>query len=649
VRRLCWNPDGAGGRTARIAVITDRSEEGRRALVQRAALALVFALTVLLALRQVDSLDVGFHLKAGNHVLDGRGWPRTDPFSFTMREHRYVDTSWGYQVLIAAVERLGGAGGLVLLHAALVLGVFVLLWRTALLEGVDRTVLAALLFLGALASEMRFAVRPELVSYLLLAGLLHLLHRHAHARGAPLALLPVLFLVWANVHSLFVLGWGALACVCVGLALRRGAIDRPLVLWSLASVAVTLVNPYGWRGVFFPFTLLTRFRESNPFHAEIGEFVSPFDAAALEERPFYPWIPVQAFRLLVVLGGLAFVVLLVRRRWACALLLLVFAVPAVSMIRNTPLLVVAGLPAIAWGLSFGGPALRGARTALAGLVAALALLLGLRVASDAYYVDVRREERFGLGWNDAVLPIDAARYVERSGIDGPPLNHLNFGGWLMWALDQPTFIDGRLEVVGEDFYREYRAATSSQEALEACVARWGIRWLIFPYANFPQLLGRMSSDARWKLAYADHLAAIFVRDEPGVSRFIAPELPGAAPGEPLALEGLPGFARGAPRPSRLARWVAGLTARARFPRDEHYSGLFHLYRGELERSAERFAAAIRASGGRYFEHYANLGAVLYRMRRWPEAAACYRIVLAERPDDALAQRRLAEITRAGGR
>ncbi len=612
------------------------------------ALALVLLLIGILALRQVDSLDVGFHLEAGEYLLDGNGWPRTDPFSFTMREQRYVDTSWGYQVLIASVQRVLGPQGLVLLHAAFVLGTFLLLWRTARLGLADPTILVLLLLLGALASELRFSVRPELFSYLLLATLLYLLQRYAQGRVAPLAGLPLLFLLWVNAHSLFVLGWIALACFWTGISLRDRRPDRRLLAWSLACVGVALVNPYGLRGVLFPFTLLSRFREGNPFHEEIGEFVSPFDSAALQSRPFYPWIPVQSFRLLVLLAALALVGLLRRGKWWCVLLVLAFAWPAVRMVRNMPLLVVAGLPAISWGLS---PVRRAPprrlRRAAAALVATLAIALGLRAWTNGYYVDMRREERFGLDWNRSVLPVDAVEYARRAGIEGLPLNHLNLGGWLMWAGSWPVFIDGRLEVVGEDFYREYRQVISAQDALEACVARWGIRWAIFPYANFPQLLGRMSADPRWRLAYADPVAAIFVRAGPNAGRFVDPALPADEPSPALTLAGLPGFAQGPPRPGRFARWVEGLRARQVFPTRDHFLGLFHLYRGELEQAATRFAAALRASGGRYYELYSNLGAVLFRLKRFAEAASCYRIVLAERPRDPLARQRLAEIERLG--
>ena len=208
----------------------------------RCALAFCFALLLMLAARQVGSLDVGFHLKAGEHILHGNGWPRTDPFTFTMTDHLYTDTSWGYQLLLALTYIVGGAPGLVLLHVALALGVFAIVCRTCRLTPVDPVSLAALMTAGVLASEMRYDVRPELVSWLFLALVLHILHRRAEGLSSPLPALAVIHLVWANTHSLFILGWGALACFVAGSWLRRGSLDRKLAAWSLISALVTLTG-----------------------------------------------------------------------------------------------------------------------------------------------------------------------------------------------------------------------------------------------------------------------------------------------------------------------------------------------------------------------------------------------------------------------
>ena len=89
-----------------------------------------FVLLAVLAMRRVSSSDIGFHLKAGERILSGLGWPRLDPFAFTVSDHAYVDTSWGYRTVVALVQRAAGPAGLVLFHAAIVLTIFGVLLRT---------------------------------------------------------------------------------------------------------------------------------------------------------------------------------------------------------------------------------------------------------------------------------------------------------------------------------------------------------------------------------------------------------------------------------------------------------------------------------------------------------------------------------------
>jgi tetratricopeptide (TPR) repeat protein len=607
----------------------------------------------LLAVRQVGSLDIGFHLKAGEFILERHDWPRTDPFTYTLHDHLYIDTSWGYQVLVAAVHRLGGARGIVLFHAAVVLAVFLLLYRTARLRPVDPSLLVVLFLVGGLACEVRFEARPEVLSWLLLAAVLHVLERRACGLAAPLWLLPLLHLAWANLHSLFVLGWIAMAAYLFGAAGADRRPDRPLLRWALLSLVAPIINPYGWRGLVFPFTLATRLDLQNAFGQSIGEFVSPFALDFSDQFPFVPWAPLVAFWCFAALSAMAVLRSPRGRRLHAWLLWLPFTYLAAKMMRNMPLLVVATLPLAAGGLApaSGAAARRGRtpaglrawgplgdrvrRTALA-FSAAASLVLGLRVVNDAYYIATRRAERFGWGWNRLALPVDAACFAVEAGLGGPVLNHLNFGGYLMWTLPEPVFIDGRLEVVGEEFYEAYRAALSSPERLEAQVTRYGIRWLIFPYAINARLLGQVSGDARWRLAYFDHLAAIFVRADPNSGGHLDPLE--ANPQAPVDIAALPGLGFTA-RPGRVDRWLDGLIHRQTFPADAYNRGLFHLFRNELPRAVASFVGATAESGGLYYETYNNLGAALYRQGRIGEAQACYRVVLDERPDNPIARER----------
>jgi hypothetical protein len=625
-------------------------------IASRILLGLVFAVLALLACRQVGSLDIGFHLKAGEHLLAGGGWPRNDPFTYTLSDHRYLDTSWGYQVIVATVQRAAGAPGIVALHLLAALSVFGLVCRTARLRAIDPLSLPATLLLGVVASEMRFEARPEVFSWLLLAVVLHLLERDAVGLRSPLWLLAPLHLLWANLHGLFVLGWIAIGCYGLGAAIAAAtgqegerARVRRLVGWGSAAVAATVVNPYGLRGTLFPLTLATRLGEGNVFAQSIGEFASPFDLRLSEHFPFFPRLPLAAFWVLAASAVIAALVHLRRRRFDAAFLAPPFLVLSGLMIRNLPLLAVACLPAIAQaipasgflsGLGVRGPRQSRVLRGVTVVIAIVTVLLGARTVTDAYYLGSRRPERFGWGWNRQALPIEAAEHALRVGLPEHVLNHLNFGGYLMWALPQPVFIDGRLEVVGESFFEEYRRTLASEEGIEAAVARFGVRWIVFPYATNPELLTRLSRDPRWRLAHVDPVAVIFVRESPDAARFVGPSALSSGPPEAPEVGSLPGLDRGTRRRGKVARWLAGLYERQVFPDQEHYLGLFHLFRGEPAVAAAWFAAGIARSKGAYYEMYQNLGAALFRLGRLDEARTCYRIVLGEDPDNRVARERL---------
>jgi tetratricopeptide (TPR) repeat protein len=606
----------------------------------RIALGLVLLLIGLFALRQVASPDIGFHLTAGNYILSGNGWPQTDPFTYTVNDHAYIDTSWGYQVCLALLERISGAPGMILIHVVLVLTVFSLVALTTRTVPGEISLLIPLLLLGGVAAEPRLEVRPELLSFTFLALVLYLLHRHAEGLRSPLWLLPPIFLAWTNSHSLFVLGWVAMGCFLVGLLLKRKRVDWSLLGWTAASVAIGLVNPYGWRALAFPLTLLTRMRGENVFSRNIGEFASPLAYVRSEQLMFY-LAPIVCFFVFALLVLLSLRSLLRQKRFWCVLLAAAFLPLSLIMFRNIPLLTVACLPGAVWGLSFGrvldaiklrGRPRRWVRHAFLGSLVVLVVVLGWRVCTDAYYVSARRLERFGLGWNALVLPIDAADYVRRVALPGRMLNHLNFGATLMWSLDEPVFIDGRLEVMGEEFYQEYRQALDSRAGLQAAVERHAIDWIIFPYRLRPHLLTGLARDPDWRLVYADHLAAIFVARGPGVARLVDETVRDVErPRGPVVdVAALPGLGR-VPRSTPLDRWLAGLIRRQQYPTESFNRGVLHAYLGQHARAAGEFAKAIRESGGDYYETYNNLGSALFAMGRLEDARACYRIYLEDLP------------------
>ena len=86
---------------------------------------LAVALPVLAALlASLSSVDLAYHLRAGDEILRTGAIPRIDTWTFTADGLPWLDQQWGSQVILAAVYRIGGWTGLALLRAGLVGAIF---------------------------------------------------------------------------------------------------------------------------------------------------------------------------------------------------------------------------------------------------------------------------------------------------------------------------------------------------------------------------------------------------------------------------------------------------------------------------------------------------------------------------------------------
>src|SRR5579872_4201309 len=52
--------------------------------------------------------DAGWHIRAGEHILDSGALPSTDPYSFTRAGQPWFEWEWGADVAAALVHRAGG-------------------------------------------------------------------------------------------------------------------------------------------------------------------------------------------------------------------------------------------------------------------------------------------------------------------------------------------------------------------------------------------------------------------------------------------------------------------------------------------------------------------------------------------------------------
>ena len=210
--------------------------------------------------------DFGWHLKTGELILE-RGVPKTDWYSFTMPNFSWIDHEWLADVLIYKIYSIFGFQILLLLFLAIASASFVILIKP---ENFWFYLLPILL--GFFAIFGFLGIRPQIITVLFIAILWRILIDFLEDKKLGRQLiyfLPILFVVWANLHGGFFSGLFILFLILALEAFKKTIFFEKLIKWPFFnqlnykkqpikkifllfiiiffSFLTTLVNPYGPR------------------------------------------------------------------------------------------------------------------------------------------------------------------------------------------------------------------------------------------------------------------------------------------------------------------------------------------------------------------------------------------------------------------
>jgi hypothetical protein len=494
-----------------------------RGFWEKAAQFVAVGLAGVFAFRRIDDFDTWWHLATGRFIVAHRAVPAADVLSHTVRGTPWINLEWAYEVVIYLLHSAGGPALLSVVAAcAYTLAVWLLLRLVRpYLGGVGA---AALTLAVVLVLQDRFTVRPEMVSFPLLVGLLSILDGAEKREGRGLWLLVPLMIVWVNVHALFVIGVFAILCALAG------APSRKLALPGWAAIAAVIVNPFGFDGVLLPAKLFTLIDKAHPAFQTIAEFRSPFASDAVG-------LGFATYKILLVGGSIAILAAFVlglrgrgrldRPAVRAELGRIAFyaglAVLSIIARRNTALFALGGSPLIARSLrsiASGVPdAMRVPLRKLAPVCAAalvfVAVVLGSTVVTGGFYRWDRQPREFGAGVLEGSFPERAVAFAREAKLPPKLYNDIAAGGYLAWddPIGDGVFIDGRLEVYDTPFFADYVASMYDPARFEAAAERYGIQTVILfhRWENRRLLVERLVRGGVWSLVYADEVAAVFVK------------------------------------------------------------------------------------------------------------------------------------------
>jgi len=512
------------------------ARRGRGRALRAGLLAGLVLLFLSLSVQEIRSVDFWWQLRTGEWIVDHGAVPRHDEFTYTVPGNEFIEVRWLFYVLTYLGFTIGGPALLILAQTAVLGAAYCLCaWPSRRVAvGVPGAVVLAL---GVWAGSGRFIVRPEIVTFLLVAAFVVLLDGYRAGRiGKWVWALPLVQVVWSNTHSVFVLGpaiaWMFVAGDLAEAQLFRRASarenSRTLLAVAAAVTAACFVNPYGVKGAAFPLLLFREMHAGSVLGRVVQELRSPF---GLEHWAFDTW----AALLLFVVSGASF--WLVRKRIDVPRLLAWGAVSylAGQSIRNMAILAFVGTWAALRNLdeatSAGAvpewlPRLdpRSSSGAFATVVLG-AVLLGSAwyVVTDRYAVRSDPDRRFGLGvvpWYQATAAVE---FLLSSGARPQLFHEMADGCYLDWAAKGrfPVFIDGRHEVFGEPFVEDYLNVALAKRPFEPFADRWGINTAMIRREELGDLVDFLRRSQRWILVHLDAREVVFVRDVPEHADLIA--------------------------------------------------------------------------------------------------------------------------------
>jgi hypothetical protein len=469
--------------------------------------------TFALCSRPMASADTWWHLATGRWIAQNRAVPHTDPFSYTYSGRPWIAHEYLSDLMMYWIHRIGGFPALMLVNAALLTLAFGMLYQRA---GGSRWMRASAVVLGVCAARPGFAIRPLTLTILMGSAFLWIAHRYLRdGRAWSLLWLPVLTILWVQLHAGYMLGIGLLLATIFAemtdsIAGRSSATWRQLCILlgaTAACVAVVPLNPNGTEMLRYPFEVLGM---------QVNRYIVEWQAPPLQFPRYYPFVALAVLTLVAMMAS--------RKAYRPGQFLIysAFLAAALKSGRNIPLFVLIAVPLLAeharfdWGgkLAAKTKLVRIGATAKAALAGALVLACALVCAGQ-----VMAGLRFQREAEHEMFPEAAVDYLLQHGLRPRMLNDYAYGGYLIWRLfpehpEYKVYVDGRADLYGDTFLLAYNQIYLGQENPNALLEREHIQTvLLSPGAGLSGVFRIKTGNKSWRIAYEDRQAVIFASGE----------------------------------------------------------------------------------------------------------------------------------------
>ena len=475
---------------------------------------------------------VGWHLATGKWIVEHASIPYLDPFLAYKEGRSWVSDQWLSDCLFYLLFR---AGSWPLLYAALLSIIaltYFLLLRSALSALVRSYLITCFVVIVAFKlGQLHFILRPVVFSFLFFSVLYVLLYRlyfeikaERQPRFARLFVcLPLMFMLWANMHPGFVTGLVLILLLIValfldqlllGVGFSRATLKKLSALFLLCCLA-TLLNPYGYN----LHRSIVALGSSDYFMNLHMEW------KGIEFKEFAGFL-FETVLILIVLS--TFLAGVGSMGWRCfeVFSLLAFAHLALQAIRMLPFFgIVMTVPFVQALLNLGAArfmqknkiwsrlapyfenlALREQRTNAGKLVLLVGVAMLLFQAASSGRIPFFAGQ-FGPPQKD--FPYQAVQFLKAQGQELRVAASPDWGGFITWfgAGQLKPILDDRNTLVGEAFYRRFMASMKPGADWRSYLSEFGVTHLLLSKAS--PLGASIRETSTLDILYQDEVAIVF--------------------------------------------------------------------------------------------------------------------------------------------
>ncbi len=465
----------------------------------------------------LTTADLGRHIRNGDILLNGSASGRsgilnTNFYSYTMPEKEFANHHWLSGVYYYLVQTSFGFQGQSVFYVLFALGSITLFFDVARRKSNFWIAFTTGIIVLPLVVK-RAEVRPEVFTLFLTAVFFWLLSTRLVIKNDKwIFVLPLLMLLWVNLHIGFVFGFLVLGAfglqqVILLSAKKQNHFTRIFIV-SVLCLLAACINPHFINGLVYPFNIFKDYGYLIVENQSIG---------FLERLNFTQGQHFILYRIVVLI--LAFSIAAAGiRNWRkinipFVVLTLISGGMAYTGIRNFPLFALFVLPAISYHLYLLKPKEMEVSMKQMIWTAGFVIVIFALVLQN----QTRLSKQNVLGWGLQPDNNKSAEFVKENKIKGPIFNNYDTGGYLIYHLyPEKVFVDNRPEAYTTKFFREeYIKPQEDDKKFRELGNKYKFNVIFFSHRDYTPwaqaFLVRMTKDKEWAPVYVDNYNIIFLK------------------------------------------------------------------------------------------------------------------------------------------